>query len=81
MPSIEAFQIMEDFANQISSKEIRNRLIYALNRNMPFRNFKYEVDFNEEIRQHQLKFKAYKYKEWVKTFSVNSFEEDSENNN
>ena len=32
MPSREAFEVMESFAENISEKEIRDRLIYALNR-------------------------------------------------
>ncbi len=71
MPSRDAFQIMEDFTDQVSNKAIRNRLIYALNRNKPFRNFKYEVDYNEEVRQEWFKFKAYKYEEWVKNYLEN----------
>lgn len=78
MPSRGAFQIMEDFTNQVSNKEIRNRLVYALNRNKPFKNFKYEVDYNEEVRQHWFKFKAYKYEEWVKDFLDNLSEENDE---
>ena len=79
MSSREAFQIMEDFTNQVSNQEIRNRLIYALNRNKPFKNFKYEVDYNEEVRQQWFKFKAYKYEEWVKDYLGNLIEENGEN--
>jgi len=75
MPSREAFQVMEDFTEQVSNKEIRNRLVYALNRNRPFKNFKYEVDYNEDVRQHWFKFKAYRYEEWVKEFLENSIDE------
>jgi len=75
MPSREAFQLMEDFTEQVSNKEIRNRLVYALNRNRPFKNFKYEVDYNEDVRQHWFKFKAYRYEEWVKEFLENSIDE------
>jgi len=71
MSSRDAFQIMEDFTDQVSNKEIRNRLIYALNRNKPFKNFKYEVDYNEEVRQNWFKFKTYKYEEWVKDYLEN----------
>ena len=68
MPSRDAFLIMEDFTDQVSNKEIRNRLIYALNRSKPFKNFKYEVDYNEEVREKWFKFKAYRYEEWVKDY-------------
>jgi len=75
MRSRVAFQIMEDFTTQVSDKEIRNRLIYALNKNKPFKNFKYEVDYNEDIRQEWFKFKAFKYEEWVKEYLENIIEE------
>jgi hypothetical protein len=65
MSSRESFQIMEDFIDKVSNNRIRERLINALNRSRPFRNFKNEVDYNEEIRQHWFKFKAYKYQDWV----------------
>ncbi len=68
MSSREAFQIMEAFAAQISDTTIQDRLYYALNKNKPFRNFKHEVDYNEEVRQQWFKFKATKYQEYVRTF-------------
>lgn len=77
MSSKEAFQIMEDFANLVSNKDIRNKLIYALSRSKPFRNFKYEVDYNEDIRQQWFKFKAFKYEEWVEYY-LNELNDDDE---
>ena len=68
MSSREAFQIMEDFLDEISNKGIRERLVYALNSNRPFKNFKYEVDYDEEVRQQWFQFKAHRYQEWVKRF-------------
>ncbi len=68
MPSREAFQIMADFTGLVENTKIRNRLIYALNQNKPFRKFKYEVDYNEHIRQQWFKYKSYRYEEWVKTY-------------
>lgn len=65
MSSREKFTIMKDFVDVIEDQAMQNRLIYALNQNNPFRNFKYELDFNKEIREHWFKFKAYKYEEWV----------------
>ncbi len=63
--SREAYRMMTDFTEEVMNSQIKNRLIYALNRNKPFKNFKYEVDYNEEVRQHWFKFKSKKYQEWV----------------
>ncbi|MBX2843628.1 MAG: UPF0158 family protein [Flammeovirgaceae bacterium] len=85
MSSHDAFQIMEDFTSQVSSKKIRDRLIYALNGRKPFRNFNHEIDFHGETRQHWFKYKAYRYQEWVKDYlepiSLNNKEENSEEEN
>ncbi len=76
MSSREAFQVMAAFAEQVSDKDARKRLIYALNRNKPFKNFKYEVDYNEEVRQSWFKFKADRYEEWVKSYLENVYDEE-----
>lgn len=68
MSSREAFEIMADFTNQVTDQAVKQKLIYALNRNKPFKNFKYEVDYNEEIRQQWFKFKADKYQDWVRDY-------------
>ncbi|MGB4960907.1 MAG: UPF0158 family protein [Saprospiraceae bacterium] len=80
MPSREAFRIMEDFADQVTNKKIRNRLIYALEMSKPFKHFKYEVDCNEDIRQQWFKFKEYRYEEWVKDYCEMSLEDDGDKN-
>jgi len=76
MSSKDAFQVMKDFIDQVTDKKIRSRLIYALNRNKPFQNFKYEIGYDEEVRQQWFKFKAYSYEEWVKTYLENVIDED-----
>ena len=68
MPPEKSFRIMEDFTAEVSDKDVRARLVYALNRSKPFRNFKYEVSYNESIRQSWFKFKSRKYEEWVKDY-------------
>jgi hypothetical protein len=65
MSSRESFGIMEGFIDQVSKNNIRKRLIAALNKRKPFRHFKYEVDNDEEVRQHWFKYKEYRYEEWV----------------
>lgn len=81
MPARDAFQIMEDFIDQVSNQKIKNRLIYALNNRKPFRNFKYEVDYNETVRQQWFKFKDYRYQEWVKDYLENIDWEDQKTQN
>ena len=66
MPSRTSFQIMEAFADQLPEGRTKDRLFYALNRNKPFRHFKYEVDYDEAIRQQWFKFKAQKQEEYVR---------------
>ena len=66
MPSHTAFQVMADFAETVENEAIREKLSYALSRNKPFRNFKYEVDYNEDVRQAWFKFKNQRYIDWVK---------------
>jgi len=41
MESHEAFRVMADFAESVDNSKLRGRLINALNRPKPFRNFKW----------------------------------------
>jgi len=66
MSSRESFSIMEDFAEQVTDKKLQKRLIYALNRGKPFKNFKYEIEYDGEYRQAWFDFKSKRYQEWVK---------------
>ncbi len=59
---------MEAFTDEVADQRIKERLVYALERNKPFRNFKYEVDYDEEVRQQWFAFKAEKYRKWVKDY-------------
>jgi len=68
MSSREGFRIMADFTEQVTNKEIKSRLIYALERGKPFRNFKYEVDYNEDVRQQWFLYKNKRYQEYVKQY-------------
>jgi hypothetical protein len=52
----------------VADKNIRDRISYALKRSKPFRNFKYEVDYNEEVRQQWFQFKEQRYIDYVKTY-------------
>lgn len=47
MSSDEAFQIMEDFVDEIDDERLQEDLIKILNRRSPFANFKAEIDESE----------------------------------
>ena len=46
MTSSESFLVMADFVNKIEEEAIRKRLVWIMNRNHPFRNFKAEIENN-----------------------------------
>ena len=69
--SYEAFQIMEEFTQTIDDTKIKDRLIYALNKPKPFKNFKYEIDYCDEIRDAWFSFKTEQYKKYVIDFFEN----------
>ncbi|MGK0388238.1 MAG: hypothetical protein ACI94Y_000966 [Maribacter sp.] len=76
IPSRDSFRIMAAFVETLSPSKIKWRLESILERKRPFRNFKDEVDYNENIRQQWFKFKDWKYQEWVKEYIENHFEEE-----
>jgi hypothetical protein len=65
MPSPIAFKVMARFADTITNEATRDRLFYALDRRSPFRNFRNEVDYDEELREQWFAFKIRKYEEYV----------------
>ncbi len=65
MGSREGFQLMEAFAEQLDSAQVRERLYRALNHKKPFRQFKYEIDDSGEYRQAWFAFKNQKMMDWV----------------
>lgn len=59
------FEIMEAFADDLPDDlGLKKQLYHALNRNKPFRNFKFEID-NSDYREEWFAFKALKLQEWV----------------
>ena len=66
MSSHEAFKLMADFAESIDNSKLREKLVNALNRSKPFRNFKWQIDNSGEFRQVWFDFKKKRYIEWVK---------------
>ena len=66
MDSHESFKIMADFAESIDNAKLQDRLINALNKSKPFRNFKWEIDNSGDYRQEWFAFKKIRYTEHVK---------------
>lgn len=64
--SHESYQIMADFAEELSDTGLQNKLINALNRQKPFQNFKWEIDNSGEFRQQWFEYKKNRYIQWVK---------------
>lgn len=62
----DSFQIMADFAENINNQELQLKLINALNRPKPFRNFKLHIDNSGKYRQKWFDFKKMRYVQWVK---------------
>lgn len=66
MPSHESFKLMEEFIETVSDNKLQNRLLNAISRSKPFRNFHNEIDNSGKYRQHWFDFKDQKYIKWVK---------------
>jgi hypothetical protein len=56
---------MADFIDTVTDKKVQDRLIKALNKSKPFRNFKYEIDNSGEYRQKWFNFKEQEYCKWI----------------
>jgi hypothetical protein len=81
MTSDDEFRVMADFAENCASEELRRRLIAALNRPKPFRNFKSEIDAAGEIRDQWFKYKNRCYADLVEKQVKCLFDdEDSQEN-
>lgn len=74
----ESFEIMEDFAESIDDAWLQEKLIHALNKSKPFRNFKWVIDNSGEYRQRWFDFKKARYIQVVKDKIelINNYEED-----
>jgi len=66
MTSHESFNVMMDFAMEISDNQFQTRLLTALNAPSPFRNFKLKLDSSESYRQKWFGYKKNRYIEYVK---------------
>ncbi|WP_430816834.1 UPF0158 family protein [Carboxylicivirga sp. RSCT41] len=65
MPSRDLFNLMVDFTDSIDDLKLKERLIRALNKPKPFRNFKWEVDNSGDYRQQWFDFKSMRYISYV----------------
>ena len=61
-----SFSIMESFAEKVYKADLRNKLINALNRPKPFRNFKLLIDNSGDFRQKWFDHKKETFIELVK---------------
>ena len=65
MSSSEAYQIMEDFVDEVNDERLKEYLIKILNRRSPFANFKAEID-ESDYREKWFEFKDKRYEEYVR---------------
>jgi len=66
MESHESFELMADFSETVDNENLQNKLINALNRSHPFRNFKWIIDNSGPFRQKWFDFKNQRLIQWVK---------------
>ena len=66
MTSRESFLVMADFIDTVDDRNLQERLVNALNRRKPFRNFKWVIDNSGEYRQKWFDYKEKRYIEAVK---------------
>ncbi len=64
MHSSDSYEVMLDFAQEISDLKFKNRLLFALEKRKPFREFKYLID-ESDYREDWFAFKAQRYIEWT----------------
>ena len=65
MVTSDSFKVMTDFIDELTNPILQSRLIKALNRKKPFREFKFVIDNSGENRQHWFEFKNKRYFEWT----------------
>ena len=63
--SRESFEIMEEFAQQLSNKTLSNQLLNALAKKRPFAHFKALIVGAGEYRQNWFDFKLMKLQDYV----------------
>ncbi|WP_373513873.1 UPF0158 family protein [Persicitalea sp.] len=64
MSSHRSFEVMEEFAEELTPGAFRTRLLDVLGRAKPFRHFKYEIE-GSEYREQWFAFRDQEMTEWV----------------
>ena len=64
---------MADFAEVVEDINLQKKLINALNRPKPFRNFMWNIDNSGDYRQKWFQFKNKRYIQWV-TEQIESYD-------
>jgi hypothetical protein len=78
--SSDSFGIMANFTEQLNDNEkLRNKLINALNKKKPFREFKFVIDNSGVYRQQWFDFKNAQLKQWVRDKFNEATYDDREN--
>ena len=57
---------MAGFADSVDDTRLQDKLINALNKSKPFRNFKWQIDNSGDYRQQWFDFKKIRYIQLVK---------------
>ncbi len=70
MSAHRSFTVMSDFILTIKNQEIKSRFLYAINKKSPFRNFKYEIGYYDELRETWFEYKNENYYLWVKEYLI-----------
>lgn len=65
MRSHDSYQVMVDFAEQLTNLRLQEQLFRALNKRGPFREFKYVIDNAGPFRENWFAFKNQRYFDWV----------------
>lgn len=66
MNTNQSFELMADFADSLDNEKIRRKLVNALNKSKPFRNYKWVIDNSGDYRNQWFEFKKNRYIEYVK---------------
>lgn len=66
MTSNKKFELMEEFAENLDNPLLQKKLINALEKSKPFRNFKWLIDNSGLYRQKWFDFENQKIFEWVR---------------
>lgn len=66
LESRDTFTIMSQFVESVNDMDLKNKLITALNKRSPFREFKFVIDYSGESRQKWFDFKNHKIQDWVR---------------